>query len=67
MDKLLLRPETCAELLGVGRTQIYLLMSTGRLESVKLGRRRLVPREAVTAFVERVREEQAGEAEPARA
>jgi excisionase family DNA binding protein len=32
--------------LGVGRSKIYELLNTGRLKSIKLGRRRLIPRDA---------------------
>lgn len=52
---LLLTPEQAAESLGVGRSTVYDLMSTGQLESVKLGRCRRVPVDAVAAYVERLR------------
>lgn len=37
--------------LGLGRTVIYELISTGKLKSVKIGRRRCVPREAIEEFI----------------
>lgn len=40
-----------AELLSVRRDYVYDLARTGRLETVKLGRRRLVPVEALDAFI----------------
>lgn len=34
--------EACRLLGGIGRTNLYALLSSGQLESVKLGKRRLV-------------------------
>lgn len=48
---LLYQVSQAAEILGVGRTVTYHLMNTGRLKSVKIGARRLVPREAIDEFV----------------
>lgn len=62
MEKLLLRPEEAATALGLGRTKIYSLLALGEIESLTVGRRRLIPRDAVEAFVKRVRAEQAVEA-----
>jgi len=39
-----------AEFLGVGRTLIYSLMEKGELPSCKLGKRRLIPKAALTAL-----------------
>jgi excisionase family DNA binding protein len=52
--KLLLRPIEAADALGISRTVVYELMSTGALETVKIGRSRRVP---VTAqdYVTRLR------------
>lgn len=36
---------------GLGRTTLYGLMADGRLRSVKVGRRRLVPAEAIDSLV----------------
>lgn len=41
-ERLLGIPEVCRQL-GVGRSFLYGEISTGRLRSVKVGRRRLVP------------------------
>lgn len=57
MNKLLLRPEECAEQLGIGRSKVYQLIASRRLESLTIGRRRLIPHEALLAFVERERKE----------
>lgn len=41
-----------AALLGIGRTNVYYLMNDGKLGSVRIGSRRLIPRAALLAFVE---------------
>ena len=62
MDTLLVSPDEAARLLGVGRTFVYeQLLGKGRLESVRLGRRRLILRSALDEFVARERERQAVE------
>ena len=53
MDKLLLNPEECGELLGVGRTYIYSVIRDGSLASIKLGKRRLITPAALEAFIKR--------------
>ena len=58
-EKLLLSPAEVASSLGLGRTKIFELMQSGRLESCTIGRRRVVPREALENFVANLREEQA--------
>ena len=64
MEKaILLSPEQCAELLGLGRSFVFKLLAEGRLESIALGRRRLIPRDAVDAFIASERERQAAENE----
>jgi excisionase family DNA binding protein len=42
-----LRVEDAARMLNVGRSTAYELIRSGRLRSVKIGRRRLVPRDAL--------------------
>jgi excisionase family DNA binding protein len=37
--------------LGIGRTAIYELIKNGKLRTVMIGRRRLVPAEAIEEFV----------------
>lgn len=58
MEKLLVRPEEAADILALGRTFVYRLLAEGSLESVKCGRRRLIPTQALVAYVERVRRAQ---------
>lgn len=45
-------PEDAADALSVGRTTIYALIGTGAIRSVKIGRARRVPAEALTEYVE---------------
>jgi excisionase family DNA binding protein len=51
-----LRVEDAARLLNVGRSTAYDLIRTGRLRSVKIGRRRLVPRDALDELLVSLRE-----------
>ncbi len=64
-NPILLSAEQCAELLGLGRTSIFKLLAEGRLESIALGRRRLIPRDALDSFIASERERQAAENEGA--
>lgn len=52
MDKLLLTPEEAAEVLSIGRSKLYQLLSAGALRSVTIGSSRRVPVEALRIFVE---------------
>jgi excisionase family DNA binding protein len=56
----LIRVETAAQLLNIGRSTTYDLIRSGRLRSVKIGRRRLIPRtaiaEAIAALADEVNE-----------
>ena len=54
-SRLLLTPERAAERLDVGRTTVYGLLATGELESVRIGRSRRIPAEAVEGYVARLR------------
>lgn len=45
-----------AKLLSVGRSTIYKLMDNGLLESVKIGSRRLVRIESITAYADSLTE-----------
>lgn len=46
-------PEAC-RMLDCGRSTLYELMAAGELESVRLGRRRLIPHAAIVALVDRL-------------
>lgn len=54
MDKLLLKPEEAALLLGIGRTKLYELMAVGAIRSVQIGKCRRVSRRALAEYVERL-------------
>ena len=54
---LLYKPEEAAEALRVSRTRIYELIRGGQLESVKSGRNRRIPAEALDEYVARLRDE----------
>jgi len=51
MEKLLLRPNEAAELLGVGRSTIYALLASGDVPSVRVGRSVRLPLEALKQWV----------------
>jgi excisionase family DNA binding protein len=61
----LLTVEEAARRLRIGRTTMYALISAGTVESVTIGRRRLVPPECVAAYVAVLRS--AGQSAPAAA
>lgn len=52
-EPLLIGARDAARRLGCGRDSAYELIRTGRLRAVKIGRRLLVPRSELDAFVER--------------
>jgi excisionase family DNA binding protein len=56
-ERLLLTIDEAARRLGIGRSHAYIFVMKGDLESVKLGRSRRVPAEALSDFVTRLREE----------
>lgn len=60
IPRLLLKPEEAALVLGVGRSVLYELLGTGRIESVQVGRSRRIPWAALEEYVERLRDEQRG-------
>jgi excisionase family DNA binding protein len=43
--------EEACEALGVGRALLYELIMSGRLHSIKVGARRLIPASALTEFL----------------
>ncbi len=62
-NAILLSPEQVAQILGIGRTFVFALIANGRLKSIKLGRRRLIPRAEVEAFIASEQDRQAAENE----
>jgi len=49
---LLLSVNAAAKVLGVSRTSLYQMMTAGEIEHVRIGRRVLVARSALTKFIE---------------
>ena len=54
----LLTVEEAAGWLSVGRTTLYALLKDGRINSVRIGRLRRIPAEALTAYTARLIAEQ---------
>jgi excisionase family DNA binding protein len=54
-EKLLLRPEEAADVLGIGRSKLYELLATGAVESVFIGSCRRIPVEVLHDYVRRLR------------
>lgn len=52
---LLISIPAAATALGVGRTTIYTLTNSGKLESVQVGRRRMIPEAAIREYVAQLR------------
>jgi excisionase family DNA binding protein len=61
--RLLYSVEEAANLLGIGRTFMFHLVATGEIDSFKIGKRRKIPRDALDAYIERLRSEQAAATE----
>jgi excisionase family DNA binding protein len=57
VEPVLLRVEEAAEALRIGRTRVYDLIRLGKLESVKEGRSRLIPVDALHSYVTSLRKE----------
>lgn len=56
-NPLLLTAEQAAGRLGIGRTKMFDLIATGEVSSVKVGRCRRVPTEALAEYVAQLREQ----------
>ena len=54
MEAKLLSISDTAKVLGVGRSKLYALINEGSLETVPVGRRRLVVVASIERFVERL-------------
>jgi excisionase family DNA binding protein len=52
---LVLTIEQAAERLGIGRSLMYALVSSGEVESVTIGRLRRIPTDALVEYVARLR------------
>jgi excisionase family DNA binding protein len=61
MTKLLYTAEEAAEVLGIGRSTLYLLLSAGEVASVKIGALRRIPASALDGYVARLSEQNTSE------
>jgi excisionase family DNA binding protein len=53
--KLLYKIENAGEQIDMGRTSMYHLVKTGELRSVKIGRSRRIPADALEEYVEKLK------------
>lgn len=51
IDRLTCSVEEAADALGIGRTLVFDLVRSGELQSLKVGRRRLIPTAALDAWL----------------
>lgn len=58
--KLLLTVREAAEVLGISRTAIYLLLQRGEIPSVKIGRSRRITRQEIERYVSRLADDFSG-------
>ncbi|MFJ6788841.1 helix-turn-helix domain-containing protein [Streptomyces angustmyceticus] len=56
-ERVLFRPEEAAAALGIGRSLVYEEIRHGRLQTVRIGRRRLIPPEYIAQYVELLKHE----------
>lgn len=56
-QRLLLPVEEAGEVLGLKRSKMYELISEGKIESVKIGKSRRIPVDALEAYVARLRDD----------
>jgi excisionase family DNA binding protein len=56
--RVLLSAEQAAKILGIGRTNMFALIKRGEIDSVKVGRLRRVPEDAIDAYAERLMSDQ---------
>ncbi|KUL69620.1 MULTISPECIES: helix-turn-helix domain-containing protein [unclassified Streptomyces] len=56
-ERVLYRPEEAATALGIGRSLVYEEIRLGRLQTVRIGRRRLIPPEYIAQYVELLKSE----------
>ncbi|MFJ4794138.1 helix-turn-helix domain-containing protein [Kitasatospora purpeofusca] len=62
MSRILYRAAEVVEQLGLGLTTVKALIASGELRSIKIGRSRRVPDDALREFVRRLDVEQNGQA-----
>ena len=60
-EPLLMDVDEAARMMGIGRSLLYRRLLSGEIRSVKVGRRRLVPKAAIKAYVDQLQAEQTGQ------
>jgi excisionase family DNA binding protein len=63
MPRLLLTVSEAARRLGIGRSLLYELMANDEVESIHVGRLRRIPADALVTYIDRQRNEHAGNAD----
>ena len=58
VNRLLVTPTEAAKMLSLARSTLYQLLTAGEIESIKVGGCRRIPTDALTDYVQRLREEQ---------
>jgi excisionase family DNA binding protein len=58
-ERLLISPADASRALSISRTRVYELMASGQLRSVKIGRSRRIPVEALASFIAAIAAESA--------
>jgi excisionase family DNA binding protein len=53
---ILVRVERAAEMLGISRSQVYVLLARREIESVAIGRSRRIPVQSLHQYVDHLRE-----------
>jgi excisionase family DNA binding protein len=61
-DRLLYSVTEAARLLGVGRTYMFRIIAAGEIESIKVGKLRKIPRDALGRYIDQQRSGQAASA-----
>ena len=57
-SQILYSVEEAASLIGIGRTFMFHLLAIGEIDSLKIGRCRKIPRDAIDSYIERLRAQQ---------
>lgn len=55
MDKIGYSVDEAVQASGIGRTSLYELLQAGEIDSIKVGRRRIIPADALQEFFDRRR------------
>jgi excisionase family DNA binding protein len=50
-DRLLFRPDEAAAMLAIGRAKFYELITSGEIDSIKIGKARRITRESLEGFI----------------